>query len=163
MNRILGFSNFDVDKVHDKSSDKIVCFRIFAQKVINRARECGFVETISGRRRYLQHIMSDQPKLRAQAERQAINTTIQGSAADIAKCAMLRMDRCLRQNDSILSGCNLVLHLHDELIYEAPKNIAKQVAYHLKSSMEKCKSLNVPLDVKLKIGDSWGSMQVVDI
>lgn len=93
---------------------------------------------------------------RAEAERQALSTTIQGSAADIAKCAMLEMDKRART----LKNVHLVLHIHDELVYEAPKNITKEVVRTLKSSMENCMSLNVPLQAKLKTGRNWGSMSV---
>lgn len=141
----------------------VVHFRVFAEKVLTRARERGFVETISGRRRYLPAITSNDSAKRSKAERQALNTTIQGSAADIAKKAMLEMDKCLRDRANTLKNVNLVLHIHDELVYEAPKAVVKDVVRKLKTSMENChKSLDVPLRVKIKIGDDWGTMQVLD-
>lgn len=135
---------------------------MFTEKVLTRARECGFVETISGRRRYLPFITSTDSARRAKAERQAVNTTIQGSAADIAKQAVLGMDKCIRDKQSSWTNVNLVLHIHDELVYEAPKTVARDVALKLKNSMECCRSLNVPLPVKIKVGNDWGTMQVID-
>lgn len=95
---------------------------------------------------------------RAEAERQALSTTIQGSAADISKFAMLEMDKRAKA----LNEVHLVLHIHDELVYEAPKNITKIVVHKLKSSMENCKSLKVPLRAKIKTGKDWGTMSVID-
>lgn len=125
------------------------------------ARENGYVETLAGRRRYIADICEpNHPRKRARAERQAINTTIQGSAADIAKYAILRMERNLLKYGEQLKtdGINLVLHLHDELLYEVPNKNVRQVLKILKSSMENCAKLSVPLKVKLKKGQCWGSM-----
>lgn len=129
-------------------------------------REKGYVETIAGRRRYIPDINNiNNPRKRAQAERQAINTTIQGSAADIAKYAILRMERNLLKYQNKLhplSSINLVLHLHDELLYEVPSEKTKDVLKILKSSMENCAKLLVPLKVKVKKGQCWGSMEKID-
>lgn len=135
------------------------------QKILNLVRERGFVETIAGRRRYIPDINSHNLRKRAQAERQAVNTTIQGSAADIAKSAILRMERNLVKNQSKLKTDNnpnnsvdLVLHLHDELLYEVPSKISSKVVQILTLSMEKSAKLSVPLRVKVKMGRSWGTM-----
>lgn len=104
---------------------------------------------------------------RSQNERQAINTSIQGSAADIVKYAILRMERNVLKYESSLkinnpedpmSYVNLVLHLHDELIYEVPHNKDKQLIKILRMSMENCAKLSVPLRVKIKKGFNWGNM-----
>lgn len=121
-------------------------------------RQNGYVETLTGRRRYFANINSANPAIRCQAERQAINTSVQGSAADIAKCAILKMERNLR-NIQRSQSVDFVLHIHDELMYEAAAgNLAKQIATLLKSSMENCVSLSVPLRAKVKCGPSWGSL-----
>lgn len=131
------------------------------------ARHRGFVESIAGRRRYLPFINSNVAAKRSQSERQAINTSIQGSAADIVKYAILRMERnVLKYEKSLkvnipqvpLSYVNLVLHLHDELIYEIPISKDKQLIKILKMSMENCAKLSVPLRVKIKKGLNWGNM-----
>lgn len=145
--------------------------RNYTQKILNSAREKGFVETIAGRRRYIPDInTSTSLQKRAQAERQAINTTIQGSAADIAKYAILRMERNLLKYQPALqmdsndttNGIHLVLHLHDELLYEVPCDKAIQVIKILKSSMENCAKLLVPLRVKVKKGQCWGNMTRIE-
>lgn len=129
------------------------------------ARENGFVETIAGRRRYIPEINAINLRKRAQAERQAINTTIQGSAADIAKYAILRMERNLIKYEKQLhtiADIDLVLHLHDELLYEVPSDKAIKVLRILKSSMENCAKLLVPLKVKMKKGSCWGIMERIE-
>ncbi|XP_017968668.1 DNA polymerase theta isoform X1 [Drosophila navojoa] len=141
--------------------------KAYTMKVVKFARNNGYVETITGRRRYLDHINSGELQLKTQAERQAINSTIQGSAADIAKSAILRMEKNLGRYREKLglakNAVNLVLHLHDELIFEVPTDKAKKVAKVLSLTMENCVKLNVPLRVKLKIGRSWGELQEVKV
>lgn len=146
--------------------------RKYTEKILKFVRDKGYVETIAGRRRYIPEINTNNPRKRAQAERQAINTTIQGSAADIAKYAILRMERNLlkyrkelqtdiRNNPN--TGISLVLHLHDELLYEVPSKKTNQVLKILKLSMENCAKLSVPLIVKVKKGQCWGSMEKIDL
>lgn len=128
------------------------------------------MESLAGRRRYLPLINSTTDiGNRNKAERQAINTKIQGSAADIAKYAMIRMERNLRKYQDRVkinmpnnpaSSVQLVLHLHDELIYEIPADKLSSIMKILRSSMENCAQLNVPLKVKMKTGQSWGTMTV---
>ncbi|EDV94624.1 DNA polymerase theta [Drosophila grimshawi] len=141
--------------------------KAYAMKVVKFARNNGYVETITGRRRYLDHINSGEPQIKNQAERQAINSTIQGSAADIAKSAILRMEKNIGRYREKLglaeNAVNLVLHLHDELIFEVPVDKAKKVAKVLSLTMENCVKLSVPLRVKLKIGRSWGDLQEVNV
>lgn len=145
--------------------------RNYTEKVIKYARQQGYVETLAGRRRYLPHINNSvDSALCAQAERQAVNTTIQGSAADVAKYAMLRMERNLLKyatslslNDGGPNCIQLVLHLHDELIYEIPEQLCRKAVKILKSSMENCAKLSVPLMVKIKSGNSWGQMKPLDV
>lgn len=135
------------------------------------ARQSGYVETLAGRRRYLPQINSTTDVgHRNRAERQAINTKIQGSAADIAKMAMLRMERNIRKYQERIkinipqnpaSFVYLVLHLHDELMYEVPTDRVSNVAKILRSSMENCAQLNIPLKVKVKTGRSWGNLELL--
>lgn len=147
-------------------------FRSYIDIILKYARHEGYVETLSGRRRYIAHINSDDYFLRSQAERQAINTIVQGSAADVAKYAILRMERNLKKYEQKLrinrSGqaetfVDFVLHVHDELVYECPSDKMKQIAKILKSSMENCAKLCVPLQVKIKSGMSWGKMETIDL
>lgn len=164
--RIQEYGNFEERRI---CMLNLMCFcyfhRKYTQKIVNFARDNGFVETIAGRRRYIPDInASHSLRKRAQAERQAVNTTIQGSAADIAKYAILRMERNLSKHQSILKAhADLVLHLHDELLYEVPIEKCKKMMQVLKSSMENCAKLQVPLKVKMKKGQCWATMETVEI
>ncbi|XP_050073096.1 DNA polymerase theta [Anopheles maculipalpis] len=135
--------------------------RRYIERVVRLTRQLGYIETLTGRRRHLPAISSANARERAEAERQAVCTTIQGSAADILKNAIVRMGRNLGKYRNVLelSEIRLVLHMHDELIYEVPRNQLAKVAKLLKSSMENCAKLSVPLRVKLKAGPSWGTLQ----
>uniref|UniRef100_A0A182FG04 DNA polymerase theta n=1 Tax=Anopheles albimanus TaxID=7167 RepID=A0A182FG04_ANOAL len=136
--------------------------RRYQERVIRLTRQLGYIETLTGRRRYLPAASAGtDPAARAEAERQAVCTTIQGSAADILKNAIVRMQRNLRKYGDVLDvgAIQLVLHLHDELVYELPRAQLPKVAKILRSSMENCAKLSVPLRVKLKTGESWGTMR----
>ncbi|XP_067619568.1 DNA polymerase theta isoform X2 [Eurosta solidaginis] len=142
--------------------------RSYADKVVKFARNNGYIETITGRRRYLEHICSEEPQQKNQAERQAINSTIQGSAADIAKNAILRMEKNLEKYRNKLglistNAVRFVLHIHDELVFEVPSDKAKKVAKILSLTMENCVKISVPLKVKLKMGKSWGELQEIKL
>uniref|UniRef100_T1IU43 DNA polymerase theta n=1 Tax=Strigamia maritima TaxID=126957 RepID=T1IU43_STRMM len=145
----------------------------YMTKVIDSCRENGYVTTVMGRRRYLPSITSDVPSSRSHAERQAVNTTIQGSAADLAKIAMIRIDGALKKEfgcdkpyrnvKNLPRGVSLVLQLHDELIYEVNDKILPLVAQIVMTEMESALKLSVQLPVKLKSGHSWGSFQEYSI
>lgn len=147
--------------------------RAFTERIVGYAQQQGYVETLAGRRRYLPAIVAaatTTPASRAQAERQAVNTVIQGSAADVVKYAMLRMERNVRKYAAALrinseaepgSRVELVMHMHDELVFEVPADRVRSVAKVLRSSMENCAKLRVPLSVKLRAGASWGEMSPV--
>lgn len=130
----------------------------YIQNVIDHCREKGFVETISGRRRNLSLIGDENPAIRSHAERQAVNTTIQGSAADLVKNAMKRIEDSFNDNFVSKEKPTLVLHLHDELLFEVNRKYLSKTAHLLKKCMESV-SLSVPFPVKLKIGESWGTLR----
>ena len=125
----------------------------FMETLKESAAEKGFVETLMGRRRYIRAINSKNQTQRAAAERIAINTPIQGSAADIVKTAMLRVDRALKQQQL---KARLLLQVHDELILEAPDAEVDTVKALLKQEMEHVVKLAVPLRVSIEAGSCWG-------
>ena len=145
----------------------------FIDDVLDGCRKSGYVETMGGRRRYLPDIRlkgDDYQFARGSAERQAVNTTVQGSAADLVKRSMLDIDRELRARfpnqdplryaQQVLSGgAAMVLQLHDELIYEVASDDLIQVAHIVRKGMESCLKLSVPTPVKIKIGSSWGDLK----
>jgi DNA polymerase-1 len=136
---------------------KLSHLKEFYDNVEQSAREHGFVTTLAGRRRLLPEIHSDNNQLRSQARRQAINTVVQGSAADIIKIAMLKAaaDETLQQLNAAL-----ILQVHDELLLEAPQDVAEAAAKRLADIMSSVRpggaALDVPLAVDYGIGDNWG-------
>ena len=124
----------------------------YMDTTVTTAKNNGFVTTLSGRRRYIPEITSPKAQIRAFGERVAMNTPIQGSAADIIKKAMIDTEKALL--DAGLSS-RLILQIHDELIVEAPEAEAKKAAEILTLSMENAIKLKVPLSVDAHIGKSW--------
>jgi DNA polymerase-1 len=119
------------------------------------ARTQGYVTTLLGRRRWIPELSQRNPNLRAAGERMAINMPIQGTAADIVKIAMIRLDDRLRRANS---GARMLLQVHDELLLEVPRGELAATATLVRQTMEMAMPLDVPLDVDLKTGDDWESM-----
>ena len=115
-------------------------------------REKGYTETLFGRRRYLPELKSSNFNVRQGAERIALNTPIQGTAADLIKLAMIRVDKALKEQ---YPEANLLLQVHDELIVECPEEMAQGVAQVVQEQMEQVAHLNVPLVAEAKWGKSW--------
>jgi DNA polymerase-1 len=129
----------------------------YKDKVVRLAKQSGrvpFVETIFGRRRYIPWLTSNDRLEVSRAERQAFNTVIQGSAADIMKLALVRAHSCFLDEKDI----NVVLTVHDELVTITPEDRAEETAEAIRKSMEgiKLKEITVPLIADVKIVDKWG-------
>ena len=122
------------------------------------ARQQGYVTTLLGRRREIPELRATNPSLRGAGERMAINMPIQGTAADIMKIAMIRVDRRLRVEGF---GSRLLLQVHDELLLEVPREEVARLVPVLRETMEGALALDVPLTVDVKTGDDWESMTVV--
>ncbi|XP_023420662.1 DNA polymerase theta isoform X2 [Cavia porcellus] len=164
----------------------------FLRETVKNCERDGFVQTVLGRRRYLPGIRDNNPYRKAHAERQAINTTVQGSAADIVKIATVNIQRQLEtcsafkshshrermlQSDGTgllpkgelqgtscpIRGGFFILQLHDELLYEVAEEDIVQVAQIVKNEMESAIKLSVNLKVKVKIGSSWGELKDFDV
>ena len=126
--------------------------REYMKNVVMDAREKGFTQTMYGRKRYIPELKSSNFNIRQSAERMALNTPIQGTAADIIKLAMIRVDAALIRH---YPQAKLLLQVHDELIVECPEGIAADVAALVSREMEQVASLQVPLTAEAKIGKSW--------
>ena len=112
----------------------------------------GYAETFYGRKRYLPDISSKNVAARNFAERNAINSPMQGTAADILKIAMIRLwERLHREHKDV----DIILHVHDELVIETPEGIANKVMDIVKSEMENAVKLTPMLVVDINIGDTW--------
>ena len=124
----------------------------FMESVVKEAREKDYVETLFHRRRYLPDIHSSNFNLRSFAERTAMNSPIQGSAADILKMAMIELDREMRDRQF---KANLLLQVHDELIFEVPQDELESLQSLVEEVMENAVSLKVPLRADSNVGDNW--------
>ncbi|HEY9179909.1 MAG TPA: DNA polymerase I, partial [Candidatus Baltobacteraceae bacterium] len=126
--------------------------RAYIQSVIQEGRDRGYVETILGRRRYMPALRSSNYMLRSAAEREATNAPLQGSAADIMKLAMVRIDGALAREGL---RARMLLQIHDELIFEVDAAQLHQTGALVRSEMERVLDLSVPLAVTLKTGQNW--------
>jgi len=137
----------------DRFSSQFSSVAKYRVKVLGATRAgkpVPYVQTLTGRRRYLPEIMSRDQGTRAQAERQAFNTKIQGSAADIIKIAMVRAHQMLPKEAKI------ILTVHDEMVLTTPAHMAEETAEILRQAMEDIQVLKVPLIADVKIVDKWG-------
>ena len=127
----------------------------YLEDVKKTCRETGYVETILGRRRYFPDVNSSNFRVRSQAERAAINMPIQGTAADIIKVAMIQIQNKIEETKL---NSQMILQVHDELIFEVPRNEIEVMESILEEIMPYSISLNVPLGIEIKKGNSWGSL-----
>ena len=153
----IGCSVTEAKKLLKDFEAKFASIPKYKNKVVRLAKGSGnipFVETLFGRRRYIPDLLQRDPGLLARAERQAFNTVIQGSAADIMKLALVRAHSCFINEPDI----NVVLTVHDELVTITPEDRAEEVADAIRLSMEgiNLKEITVPLIADIHIVDKWG-------
>ncbi|MGH2405186.1 MAG: DNA polymerase I, partial [bacterium] len=132
--------------------------REYMLSVVEQARRDGFVATVLGRRRYLPDLMSRNRAVREAAERTAINTPIQGSTADIIKLAMLAIARDVLP---AAPGVRMILHIHDELLFEVPEPDVSDLARPIQTVMQDAFPLSVPLVADARSGPTWAEMRPV--
>jgi DNA polymerase-1 len=133
--------------------------RGYIDRCLEEARERGYVETLLGRRRYMPELRSKNYMLRAAAEREATNAPLQGSAADLMKLAMVRLDR--RLNAAGLDAV-MLLQIHDELIFEVAVRDLEEAGRVVKYEMEHALELSVPIEATLKTGKNWYDVESYD-
>lgn len=146
-----GLSRSESKQLIDAYYDTYPTLKKYMENQIETARQQGFVETLMGRRRYLKDINSRNNVVRSHAERNAVNAPIQGSAADIVKLAMIQIQKELKQNFQT----KMLLQVHDELIFDAPKSEIEAVSKMIKSTMEAVMQMDVPLIAEVGVGDNW--------
>ncbi len=123
----------------------------FMMRTVYAARANGYVTTLLNRRRYLPEINHDNRRIREFAERTAINTPIQGSAADLIKVAMIRIDKILQKK----FRTRMILQVHDELVFEAPKKELDEIKEIVRHEMENALQLETPIKVDIGVGENW--------
>lgn len=126
--------------------------RSYMEAIVEQAKRDGYVETLMHRRRYLPELQSSNFNVRSFGKRIALNTPIQGSAADIIKIAMIKVRNALKEN---FPEAKLILQVHDELVVEAPERLVAEVGSLVKECMEKAVTLSVPLVADVSYGASW--------
>jgi DNA polymerase-1 len=148
----IGVSRYEAKAYIDNYLNNYRGVRAYMKQVVVDAAEIGYTQTMYGRRRYIPDLKSSNHNIRQGAERIALNTPIQGPAADIIKLAMIRVDSALRE---AFPQAQMILQVHDELIVECPEEIAPQVAELVSREMEQVAKLRVPLLADAKWGKSW--------
>ncbi|MBC3984327.1 DNA polymerase I [Streptomyces sp. AC536] len=141
-------------KLMDTFFERFGGVRDYLQRVVEEARATGYTQTMLGRRRYLPDLNSDNRQRREMAERMALNAPIQGTAADIVKIAMLRVDRALRE--ARLTS-RMLLQVHDEIVLEIAAGERERVEELVRREMSGAVELSAPLDVSVGAGSDWES------
>lgn len=152
LSRQLGISQSEASAYIKAYYEKYPGIVAFMERIKEEARAHGFVTTLAGRKCFITGIKDANPTRRAFAERQAINAPLQGSAADLIKKAMIKAHAALPE---LCANARLILQVHDELVFEVPKEEARRVGLSLKDVMEKVSALAVPLVVDLGMGQTW--------
>ena len=150
--RDLGISHSEAQRFIDSYFQTYSGVKSYFNGVVEFARENGYVTTISGRRRRIPEINSRNRNVREFAERTAINTPVQGSAADLIKLAMIKIAEFF-QSEHLRS--KLLLQVHDELVFEVSEDELARVNQNVCSLMETAIPLNVPVKVDIGVGKNW--------
>lgn len=153
----LGMPRTEAQRLIDEYLLQYPRIRQFMESTIEQARRDGFVQTLSGRRRYLRDIGSANATVRKAAERTAINSPIQGTAADLIKLAMVRIAAKLRTSES---QARLLLQVHDELVFECPVSEVDELTDCVRGEMQHALPLKVPVQVDFSRGSNWMAAHV---
>ena len=156
LGRQIGVAQGKAKKIIDQYYDNHPGVEAFFTGVLEGAKTGGFVTTMTGRRRFVQGIKNPESRNRNQAERVAINTVIQGSAADMIKLAMLALHGKAQSGE--LAG-DLLLQIHDELLFEVPREKAEEVKRIVDTDMATALELEVPVVVNVETGENWLDME----
>ncbi|MBO0477286.1 DNA polymerase I [Vagococcus sp. DIV0080] len=148
----LGITRKEAQTFIDTYFEKYPGVKDYMESIVREAKDQGFVETLYHRRRYLPDINSRNFNIRSFAERTAINTPIQGSAADILKIAMIKIDERLKEEGL---EATMLLQVHDELVFEAPKSEIPRLKELVEETMAHAVTLSVPLKADSSFGDTW--------
>jgi DNA polymerase I len=152
LSKQIGISFTEAKKFIESYFDQFPSIRTFIDTAIQKTRDCGYSETIFGRKRYLPEINSTNRTIREAAERTAINTPVQGTAADIIKVAMINLYKKMPDK---WPQSKMLLQVHDELVFETPAKDADEFAQWAKEEMSGACELRVPLKVDAGIGKHW--------
>jgi len=156
--RSLGIDKYEAGQFIDAYFERYQSVDAFMEEVLEGCRKSGFVSTILGRKRNIEGVRDPSRRkglrFRTVSERIAINTVIQGSAADLIKVAMLRVDRRLREDNL---EARMLLQIHDELVFEAPEEELDALEELVRQEMMNAAELKVALKVDVQSGEDWGA------
>lgn len=148
----LGIKRDEAKAIIDAYFDRFPAIQTYMSEVVLFANEHGYVKTLFGRKRMIPDINARNPNVRGFAERTAINTPIQGSAADLIKMAMIKLHKRLEEEDF---QTKMLLQVHDELVFEAPEAEVESVSRIIVEEMEHAYDIGVPLKVESGVGANW--------
>jgi DNA polymerase-1 len=163
----LGVSRDEAERFIESYFTRFSGVKEYIEEMQERAREQGYVETLTGRRRYIPEIRSRNPGVRGFGERTAANSPIQGTAADLIKIAMIRLDERLDPGGGDAAGtgrpwpprpdarARMLLQVHDELLFEVREDAVDEVREVVREEMTGAMELDVPLEVDMGVGESW--------
>ncbi len=151
----LGITTKEAKSIIERYFESFPTVKSYFRSIVDKSKEQGFVETLLGRRRYFDFERAT-PMLRAAYERESVNTVFQGSAADLIKLSMNKIDTLIRTE---ALSATMLLQIHDELIFEADEAGAIDLANTFRSVMEEIYELNIPLETSLNIGENWGCLK----
>lgn len=158
LSRDLGISRAEAKSYIDAYLERYEGVRRYMQEIVESGRKLGYVQTLCGRKRWLPDLASRNFNLRSFAERTALNTPIQGTAADIIKLAMLRADAAIRAEGL---ASRMLLQVHDELIFDVPEDEVERMSILVREAMEGALPMQTELVVDMKIGRNWYDMQKI--
>ncbi len=154
----LGVAQREAQDFIDRYFRRYPGIQAFMARCGQEAREQGFVTTMFGRRRYIPDINTRNPALRQFAERQAVNTPVQGAAADLIKSAMVGVERMLKEKGF---AAKMIITVHDELVFDVPEAEVARLAQNARHVMEQAVALSVPVVVTVKAGPNWAEMKKI--
>ena len=150
--RLGTISRTEAQAIIDNYFEQFPTIRNYIDSQIELARKNGYVSTLLGRRRYLRDINSSNGSIRSAAERNAINMPIQGTAADLIKIAMIRIQKAIEEAN--LSS-KMILQVHDELVFDLAPEEAEPLTLLLKNEMVHAIDLKCPIEIEIGIGNNW--------
>ena len=143
----------EAQEIMDAYFASFPAIREYLDNQVGHATVEGFTETLLGRRRYIPELQAANPRVRDMGRRQALNAPIQGSASDVFKMAMIRVDEALREHEEL--DCHMLLTVHDELVFEVPEGTVEAAAELVKERMEHAVELEVSLRADVGWGTNW--------
>ena len=132
--------------------DQFADLKSYQDSSLEAARQCGYVQTLLGRKRWIPDLTSANPMVRSVAERNAINAPVQGAAADIIKVAMIAIDKAITEQGL---QARMILQVHDELVFDVPRTELDRLTELVRLEMESAAQLAVPLLVDVQSGENW--------